>query len=462
MADFWEEEYALGCLKGDGFDWFLEFDDLPLEWWLEHLGRERSVLVVGCGHSSLSGALSRRLGASVVSVDSSESCVNGMRAREPELVWEVGDARRLSELPDGLGSGRRYDAVVDKGLLDALLGYERHAQEAANECVLEMKRVLKEDGLALVFACTREHENDDTNLDGFRGGRAKCLQFFRDEDWHLESLEVPAPEGRGLSPAFDDVRPKQYAVVKAKKKMPWSDYDAYYSGDYFDDVVEPHEAFLSWKVLGPLMEPLLTTTRERKKTQLRLLEVGCGNSAVGAYLAEIPGLHYLGVDVVPAAIEQQRKRYPNLHLKVADARNLRHDLTQRPEDTTEKRTHGERSCSDFDGGKKNSPPLFDVAFDKGTADALFIYDDARSGSDDHVDRYLAELEAILEPRRGLFVVVACAREDGILQGSKAPRLWTKVAEPRGWTLETHELLRSDVGAGDRTFDYLVLRVPSSS
>jgi len=434
--EFWEEEYqGSGSLGGERFDWFFAFEDLPLEFWRRQLfddtqerAKKKDVLVVGCGHSSLSGGLARAFPeTTVVSVDSSASCIERMRREEPELAWHAADARRLSALPGDLGAAKRYDVVVDKGLLDAVLGYERQPREAARQCVAEVRRVLKEGGRCVVFACTRRRDARE-DLDGLQGGAPTCVELFS-EKWLVETLEIPAPKDRGLAPSFDDVRPSSYALVRATKRPPWSDYADYYGGD-----VEPHEAFLSWATLEPALRRSFFH-RQRSSHPTRLLEIGCGNSAVGAALAALPGVHYVGVDVVPEAIRQQRRRYPHLDLRVADARHLSRDLA---------------NC-----------PAFDVAFDKGTADALFIYDDDH-GNDDHVHQYLAQLEQVLDPHGGLLLVVGCAREDGILAGDQAPRLWTHVARPRRWTLLAHDLLYSDVGAGDRSFDFLVLRVPSSS
>ena len=424
MAEFWDSEYESSL--SEPFDWFFEFDDLALDWWQEHVvGQAVEILVVGCGHSTLSKRLSKEFPTTrVISIDSSQTCIDRMREQEPELEWYCADAGRLDLLPETFGATARYDLIIDKGMLDAVLGYGTTKHVAP--CVSELKRVLKDDGRVIIFACTRDQDSGK-NFDGFQGGEASCVRYFKQDHWDLETFEIPAPSDRGLSPAFDDVRPTSYALVKARKKPPWTDYATYYS----DDDVVPHEAFLSWDVLGPVITPYLSESA-------RVLEVGCGNSAVGAEIATKVA-QYVGVDVVPTAVLQQRKRYPDLDLRIADARHLQaclFDLT------------------------------FDVVFDKGTADALFLYDDVQSSKqeknnnhdDSHVHRYLEELEHILPPG-GRFIVVACAREDGILSGAKAPRLWTNVAEPRGWTLEANDVLHSDVGAGDRTFDFLVLLTP---
>ena len=74
--------------------------------------------------------------------------------------------------------------------------------------------------------------------------------------------------------------------------------------------------------------------------------------------------------------------------------------------------------------------------------------------------YLAGARELLVARRGVFAVVSCAREDGILTGIGQPRL-AHFATARGWTIRRRAVVDSDVAAGDRTFDLLVLESPAA-
>ena len=63
----------------------------------------------------------------------------------------------------------------------------------------------------------------------------------------------------------------------------------------------------------------------------------------------------------------------------------------------------------------------DLVVDKGTADALFLYADPAPA----IDAYLAQVSALLRRgtrSHGLFLVVSCARVDGILTGHGKPLL----------------------------------------
>lgn len=72
------------------------------------------VLVTGCGNSNLSAGL-RDDGYLVTSIDFSEVVIQEMRARHPDLTWELMDMTAM-RFPDA-----SFDAVVDKGSLDALM-----------------------------------------------------------------------------------------------------------------------------------------------------------------------------------------------------------------------------------------------------------------------------------------------------------------------------------------------------
>lgn len=415
---FWEGEYASGTLSGDDFDWFFDFDHINEARWT-HLIRGHlsigQILVIGCGTSSLSSRLAMWLPeARVISIDSSHTCIERMRASCGELEWFECDATRLSTLPQHLGDDDTYDVVVDKGCLDALLSYADN-NTAAKAAVREAHRVLRPRGRFVVISCTRSPSDGD-DRDGFGGGSPDCQPILYDVFWRVESEEVTAPLNRGLAPCFDEVRPQSYAALVAiKLEEHLADYYEFYAAR-----PEPNEAFASWAVVGSMVQPYLSMEHS-------LLDVGCGNSDVGAKLATLVK-EYVGLDAVPAVIQRQRRAYPALDWRIADARELDHGL-----------------LPDSFGTNR-------VAFDKGTADALFMY----GLGDQPVLDYLAALARIDISR---FIVVACARTDGILEGEGAPRLVSLLASrpflSLQWTLVTHQLLHSDVGAGPRTFDFLV-------
>ena len=97
-AGFWDESYRSGALGDEPFDWLFEFGDVPEAHWRRLLGpTTRRVVVVGCGHASLSREVAK-LGYATLSVDSSATVIAEQRARHPEL-----DA--LALLPNGREEG---------------------------------------------------------------------------------------------------------------------------------------------------------------------------------------------------------------------------------------------------------------------------------------------------------------------------------------------------------------------
>lgn len=80
------------------------------------------VLHAGCGTSDLAALILHRFPHAVVTnVDASSSAIEAARRRRPSCErcrWAVADAL---ELPAAFGTEPRFDAVVDKGLVDSLL-----------------------------------------------------------------------------------------------------------------------------------------------------------------------------------------------------------------------------------------------------------------------------------------------------------------------------------------------------
>ncbi|KAK7242141.1 methyltransferase [Aureococcus anophagefferens] len=413
-AAFWDAEYASGALGERAFDWLFDFAELGEARWRALLGPAGGrVAVVGCGHASLSAAVAA-LGYDTVSMDSSATVIAAMRAAHPALAWEA--------------------------CLDAVLCYADAS--AADACVASYARALRPGGRLVVFACAREHGGADN--DGYGGGapRALALVETRFRDVAVEELAA----SRSIAPTYDDVRPTHYAQIVARapadpteapppppaapppREPHIDDYDAYYSGALTDGPPDPHDAFCSWAALAPKFAAAVAPLCARP----RVLEVGHGLSDVGAGLAAVAD--YCGVDAVPACVDLQRSRFPDLRLAVADAREL--------------------GAADGFLARAWGEPHADVIFDKGTFDALFLYADP----DRAVRAYLRGARRLLAARRGVLVVVGCARTDGILQGTGAPRL-RGFLDAGGWRVDAQEEILSDVGAGERTFDWIVAAPP---
>lgn len=174
-----------------------------------------------------------------------------------------------------------------------------------------------------------------------------------------------------------------------------------------------------------------------------VLDVGMGSSAVGLGFVERFGFEYVGIDAISDAVLQQQRRYPTLQLAVADARTLHRDL--------------ERSgllSADRD-------PFYDLLFDKGTADALLLFNNPDAAMELYARQAATLLTSSDGGRCGVWVIVTCLRkEGGILNGKGQPRLLCMLKQ-LGWELYQHQQdLRSiESGGSNRTYDMLIFLPP---
>jgi len=135
---YWEEFYRE---HPDTFEWCLEYDDIKTELKAEVGGADK-VLMLGCGNSNLTLEMYHDGWKDIVNVDYSPLVIETMSTRYqdyPELLWECMDARSLT-FPENY-----FDAVVDKGLLDAMAcseAFDLYIPKIAQSCC----KVLRENG----------------------------------------------------------------------------------------------------------------------------------------------------------------------------------------------------------------------------------------------------------------------------------------------------------------------------
>uniref|UniRef100_UPI0037E830F5 EEF1A lysine methyltransferase 4 n=1 Tax=Semicossyphus pulcher TaxID=241346 RepID=UPI0037E830F5 len=152
-VDYWDERYK----TEQCYDWlgsFSKFEHL-LE---KHVKKEDSILILGCGNSSMSGDMYSAGYRSITNVDYSSVCISTMSARHsdcPGMSWHQMDVRQLA-FPDA-----SFDVVLEKATLDAIMVGEKSPWRVSpqtacfiHQALTEISRCLKPGGrfVSVTFA----------------------------------------------------------------------------------------------------------------------------------------------------------------------------------------------------------------------------------------------------------------------------------------------------------------------
>ncbi|XP_034051833.1 EEF1A lysine methyltransferase 4 [Gymnodraco acuticeps] len=152
-VDYWDERYK----TEQSFDWlgcFSKFKHL-LE---KHVKQEDSILILGCGNSSMSGDMYSAGYRSITNIDYSSVCISTMGARYshcPGMTWQQMDVRQLS-FPEA-----SFDVILEKATLDAIMVEEKSPWEVSpdtacfiHQALTEISRCLKPGGrfVSVTFA----------------------------------------------------------------------------------------------------------------------------------------------------------------------------------------------------------------------------------------------------------------------------------------------------------------------
>ncbi|KAM7400742.1 hypothetical protein PAMA_005096 [Pampus argenteus] len=135
-VDYWDERYK----TEQCYDWlgsFSRFQHL-LE---KHVKKEDSILILGCGNSSMSGDMYSAGYRSITNIDYSSVCISTMSARHsgcPGMTWHQMDVRELS-FPDA-----SFDVILEKATLDAIMVEEKTPWEVSPETAGFIHKALTE------------------------------------------------------------------------------------------------------------------------------------------------------------------------------------------------------------------------------------------------------------------------------------------------------------------------------
>ncbi|XP_035027152.1 EEF1A lysine methyltransferase 4 [Hippoglossus stenolepis] len=152
-VDYWDERYK----KELCYDWLGDFS--KFQHLLDtHVKKEDSILILGCGNSSMSGDMYIAGYRSITNIDYSSVCISTMGARYsdcPGMTWRQMDVRQL-HFP-----GTSFDVILEKATLDAIMVEEKSPWEVSpptacfvHQALSEISRCLKPGGrfVSVTFA----------------------------------------------------------------------------------------------------------------------------------------------------------------------------------------------------------------------------------------------------------------------------------------------------------------------
>lgn len=203
---YWEERFA----EEESFEWLLTYQQVERHI-LPHLRYDDSILIIGCGNSSLSDDLFERGYQKITNIDFSETVISKMSSLSSqkghtEMKWLVMDMLDM-KFDDMI-----FDIVLDKATMDALMVDEGDVWDPNRDCKVqahrlcrEVQRVLKDNGLFLQISFAQPHFRSKY-LSGFWLGPNDEILDNREQNTPDESAVVVATaaiSGRCIPYAWD-------------------------------------------------------------------------------------------------------------------------------------------------------------------------------------------------------------------------------------------------------------------
>ena len=140
------------------------FDRIILNWFAAQIPAGESVLEIGAGPGEISGYLAR-LGVTCLGTDRSERMIENARKYFPQVKFEVQDFFHLKYADQSFRGVVGFYAIVNL------------TPEEIKTALLEVKRVLKDDGLFLFSFHIFEGE-EKTDVEKFFSQEANALTFY--------------------------------------------------------------------------------------------------------------------------------------------------------------------------------------------------------------------------------------------------------------------------------------------
>lgn len=152
LKDYWNTFFTK---RKESFEWYGEYQDL-CHVLHKYLKPQNQLLVVGCGNSKLSESLYDAGIHQITNIDISGVVIRQMASRNkdlrPKMVFSVMDMLSMEH------EGGHFDAVLDKGTLDALFTDEApDTIKKVDQMFGEIGRVLKVGGRFVCISLCQEH-----------------------------------------------------------------------------------------------------------------------------------------------------------------------------------------------------------------------------------------------------------------------------------------------------------------
>lgn len=190
--EYWDEFFIKR--KSEAFEWYGKFADFAPFLQSLQLPQESSILVIGCGNSDLSADLYDFGYHNVTSIDFSTLVIEEMKQKNavlrPEMEWLVMD---MTMMIDFTRSDRKFDIVLDKGALDALMSVDSAETKMKSiQMFHEIQNVLKSKGSYLCITLAESYI------------ASSIVDYFCTSEWQVDLFLLPNdPENKRKNKHFN-------------------------------------------------------------------------------------------------------------------------------------------------------------------------------------------------------------------------------------------------------------------
>lgn len=153
---YWNQRFE----HEDCYEWLVDYNEIKssLHRILQSFDKSSKFLQLGCGNSNFAIDLYRDGYKDITNIDISEVCVEKMSVKYPELKFRTMDMTKMEFAEN------TFDVVIEKASLDSLLvdckspwDYSGPSYQSVIESLLEVKKVLKPDGVFISITFSQPH-----------------------------------------------------------------------------------------------------------------------------------------------------------------------------------------------------------------------------------------------------------------------------------------------------------------